>query len=102
MNYSFLPEAKKEFDKSTIYYGDIRPELGEDFFEEILSAIYRAMAQPQAWPEIDTGIRRCLTNRFPYSVLYHFLEKQQELLIVAVMHNRRKPGYWKSRRKFLR
>jgi len=40
-------------------------------------------------------IRRALVHRFPYGVLY-VLERDR-LLIIAVMHLHRQPGYWQNR-----
>lgn len=97
MKYSFLTEAQKELDQQVEYYERKQPNLGKDFLEEVLLAISRAMNNPKAWPEIASDIRRCLTHRFPYGVLYHFMEGKQEILIIAIMSNHRKPGYWKNR-----
>jgi toxin ParE1/3/4 len=41
------------------------------------------------------GTRRFVLHRFPFSVVY--LDEADELNIVAVAHNKRKPGYWKAR-----
>lgn len=97
MKYSFLPEAQKELDQQVEYYERKQPNLGEDFIEEVLLAISRAMNNPKAWPEIAPDIRRCLIHRFPYGILYHFIKGKQEIVIVAIMSNHRKPGYWKDR-----
>jgi hypothetical protein len=40
-------------------------------------------------------VRRCLTHVFPYGVLYTV--EPDFILIVAVMHGSREPGYWKRR-----
>lgn len=40
-------------------------------------------------------MRRVLTNRFPYAIVY--LEYRDEFLVVAIAHTSRKPGYWKNR-----
>ena len=40
-------------------------------------------------------IRRCLADIFPYGVLYTI--EDDYVLIVAVMHLSREPGYWKKR-----
>ncbi|WP_233787150.1 hypothetical protein [Dulcicalothrix desertica] len=45
---------------------------------------------------IDEDVRRCMTRRFPYGILYTI--EQHYILILAVMHCSREPGYWKSRR----
>ena len=39
--------------------------------------------------------RRCLTNRFPFGVIYQIIEKQ--IVVIAVMHLHKKPDYWKKR-----
>ena len=59
------------------------------------AAIERTMAYPKAWPIIEEDIRRSLTRRFPFGILY--AEEGEELFIVAVMHLHRDPGYWKHR-----
>ncbi|MEH2159505.1 MAG: hypothetical protein V7K38_00285 [Nostoc sp.] len=38
---------------------------------------------------------RCLTRKFPYGILYTIQEDY--ILILAVMHCSREPGYWKER-----
>ncbi len=50
---------------------------------------------PGTWPELQSGIHRCLARRFPYGVLYFM--NQNEILILAVMNLHRSPDYWKSR-----
>lgn len=98
MNYRYLSEAHRELDRQIGIYEEKDAGLGLEFLDEIESTISRVMELPKAWTEIETGIRRCLTNRFPYGVLYHFLEDKQEILIVAIMHTRQQPGYWESRK----
>ena len=39
--------------------------------------------------------RRCLTNRFPFGIVYTL--KDGTIVIVAVMHLNREPDYWKKR-----
>jgi len=39
--------------------------------------------------------RRCRTKRFPYGLIYRC--KGDEILIVAVAHLHRRPGYWHDR-----
>jgi hypothetical protein len=40
--------------------------------------------------------RRILLDRFPYSVIYR--ASADEILIIAVAHLRRRPGYWRHRK----
>jgi len=55
-----------------------------------MDAIRRA---PERFPELEPGIRRRLVlHRFPYAVLYRLVG--DEIQVVAIMHMRRRPGYW--------
>lgn len=96
MNFTFHPEAEKEFNKAVDYYEDIEPGLGYDFALEVYSTIKRSVAFPKAWAVLGGDVRRSLVKRFPYGVLYS--EEQEGIFIVAVMNLLREPGYWKKRR----
>jgi len=95
VKYSFHPEAAAEFVQAIEYYEECEASLGYDFAIEVYAAIERTMAYPKAWPIIEEDIRRSLTRRFPFGILY--AEEGEELFIVAVMHLHRDPGYWKHR-----
>ena len=53
------------------------------------------LESPTRWRILDEDVRRCLTPVFPYGVLYTI--EPDFVLIVAVMHCSREPGYWKGR-----
>jgi len=46
---------------------------------------------------VDLPVRRRAVTRFPYHVVY--LEAGTDIRILAVAHDRRKPGYWEGRLK---
>ena len=96
MTYSFHPEAESEFVEAINYYEGCEPGLGEDFALEVNSTIRNILAFPTAWPVLDGPVRRCLTNRFPYGVLYSI--ELHQIYILAVMHLHRHPDYWKQRK----
>ncbi len=54
-------------------------------------ATYRIRESPTRYLVIDEDIRRCLTRRFPYAILYTV--EQDYILIVAIMHCSQEPGY---------
>ena len=95
MKYRFLPPALAELDEAAHYYDQERQGLGDEFLEEIEQSISRILGFPEAWGEMSPQIRRCLTRRFPYGIVYQILD--QEILIVAVMHLKRRPMYWQDR-----
>jgi plasmid stabilization system protein ParE len=61
----------------------------------VRDAVNRLQVMPSAYPIVEAELRRCLVKRFPYGVLYQ--NTPHEHVIVAVMHLRRDPDYWKSR-----
>lgn len=97
MSFTFHPEARIEFIEATAYYETCREGLGLRFSREVYATINRIAVRPSAWPQISANTRRCLTRRFPYSVIYEV--REEDLLIIAVTHSNREPGYWKNRIK---
>ncbi len=95
MIFIFHPEAEAEFIASIDYYEDREVGLGYDFSTEVFATIQSIVKYPDAWPVIEDEVRRCLVNRFPYSVLYSI--EQNEIFVLAVMHLHRHPDYWKHR-----
>jgi plasmid stabilization system protein ParE len=95
MNFRFHPDAEQELLAAVAYYEEREPGLGLDFAREIYDAIQNARAYPMVWPEIAEQVRRSLVRRFPYGVLYSV--EEDGILIIAVMHLRSAPDYWKQR-----
>jgi plasmid stabilization system protein ParE len=95
MNYFFHPEAEAEFIAAIDYYEEKQSGLGYDFAREVYTGIKSIIEHPQTWPVLDGEIRRRLIGRFPYGILYS--DEGQKIFILAVMHLRREPNYWKKR-----
>ncbi|HEY9625682.1 MAG TPA: type II toxin-antitoxin system RelE/ParE family toxin [Coleofasciculaceae cyanobacterium] len=96
MKYVFHPEALAEYAEAVQYYTQQRTEVAQAFIDAVENAVYRIRESPTRWQIIDEDIRRCLTQKFPYGVLYTI--EPDSILILAVMHCSREPGYWKNRR----
>ena len=95
MTYDFHPEARVEYREAALFYDTRRSGLGAAFTLEVEAAIDRILEAPERWRVIEQDVRRCLTHTFPYGVLYTV--EPDSILIVAVMHLRRRPGYWRER-----
>jgi len=91
----FRPESAEEFNLAVLYYNNERPGLGFELAAEVRNTLNRIIKFPDSWPFISPNIRKSIVNRFPFAVLYHRGDNQ--ILIIAIMHMRRKPGYWKQR-----
>jgi len=95
MRYEFHPEARAEYLEAVAYYEDRQSGLGARFTLDIESTVQRIAEAPNRWRKIDGEIRRCLTHTFPYGVLYSV--EADHVLVLAIMHHSREPGYWRSR-----
>ena len=91
----FLLPAEIEMVEAAVYYEVQVRGLGAAFLAKTESAVRDVAARPQAWPIMRNGIRKRLVHRFPYAVLYR--PDPDEIVVVAVMHQRRRPGYWLGR-----
>ncbi|MBI4650846.1 type II toxin-antitoxin system RelE/ParE family toxin [Candidatus Desantisbacteria bacterium] len=92
---SFHPEAEIEFIEAARYYESEAPGLGITFINEIRKAVAVILINPQAFTPIGRRIRKKSLQRFPYNLLY-FIDNDI-LLILAVMHQKRRPNYWINR-----
>ena len=97
MNFYFHKEAEEEFQNAVDYYKEIQEELGLDYTNEVYKTIERIIALPKAWPLLEDDIRRCLTNRFPYGIIYSI--EPTGIFILSIMHLKRNPDYWKYKIK---
>ena len=95
MKYVFHPEALTEYAEAVQYYSEQRAEVAQAFINAVEDAVYQIRESPNRSSLVDDNVRRCLTRKFPYGILYTI--EQDYILILAVMHCSREPGYWKSR-----
>ncbi|MGL5808060.1 MAG: type II toxin-antitoxin system RelE/ParE family toxin [Xenococcaceae cyanobacterium] len=96
MRYVFHPDALTEYADAVRYYTEQRTEIAQAFINAIEDAVYRIRESPTRYTAIDEDVRRCMTRKFPYGILYTI--EQDCILILAVMHCSREPGYWKNRK----
>jgi toxin ParE1/3/4 len=97
MTYAFHPAARIEYREAAGFYESRRAALGAAFTREVESVIERILEAPDRWRIIGQDVRRCLTHTFPYGILYTI--EDDFILIVAVAHGSREPGYWVDRVK---
>jgi len=92
-------EAEAETAEAALWYEAHRTGLGIEFLEAVNDAVIRVAELPRMGSPVsgvaDQAIRRRAVSRFPYHVIY--LELPDRLQILAVAHDRRRPGYWVGR-----
>jgi toxin ParE1/3/4 len=95
MTYEFHPEARLEYRAAAAYYEGRRPGLGAAFTIEVEATIERILEKPERFRMLEQDVHTCRTRTYPYAILYTI--EEGSILVIAVMHLRRKPGYWHHR-----
>lgn len=95
MTLRYLSVALRELEEAIQYYEDADPGLGLRFYSEVRNAIERIKRFPEAWQPISKRTRQCRTKVFPFGIIYSI--RGDEIVVVAVAHLKRRPGYWKDR-----
>jgi plasmid stabilization system protein ParE len=93
--FRFCPEALAEFEEAVDYYLELSPEAASRFVDAFEAAVEFARANPRAVVRVRGEVRRWNLRRFPYALIFRSVDDVIEIL--AVMHARREPEYWKSR-----
>lgn len=70
--------------------------LGFEFLRAVRVALAGIERAPEQYPLALDDIRKALVPRFPYVV--YFVIHSRDLSAIAVMHGRRDPRRWQSRR----
>ena len=88
-------EAQAEIEEAFEGYRKESRELAVRFLDEIGTSLDLIRLHPSLYPISTKNTRRRILRSFPYSVIYQ--EKDDVILIIAVAHAKRRPGYWKKR-----
>jgi len=89
------PAALAEAEQAAAWYAERDQRVGALFAEELDAALQRILDAPSRWPSYLHGTRRARLARFPYHVVYR--DEPTRLLVIAIAHARRLPGYWSKR-----
>ena len=100
LGFVFHPEAQDELFGDVDWYDDREVGVGEQFEVAVRAAIDAAVDSPQSWAvwpgwEREPVVRSKGVSDFPYRIVYFVHDDL--LVIVAVAHAKRRPGYWRER-----
>ena len=91
----FLLDAEVELLKEIAYYSTAREGVGIKFQKSVEAAISAAALNPKGGAPASSDTRSRIVKGFPFSVVYR--ASDVELLIIAIVHHRRRPNYWSNR-----
>ena len=90
-----LLAATAELEQAVAWYEQRESGLGERLYVAFQEARLFIRRQPRAGTPFAHGTRKWRVPGFPYKVIY--CDLPAEILIVAIAHDSRRPGYWHQR-----
>ena len=94
MNLRFLDPAEEEMLAAAQVYEDQAVGLGERFLDEVEGCVDLLLDRPHIGKRVGE-FRRLPLRKFPFTLIYAL--EDDDLVVVAVSHHRRRPGYWMGR-----
>ncbi len=96
MKIRFLNEMEGEFDDALAYYEKhASASVAEAFIHDVEDQFSILLQYPQIGSVVAKHFRILPLRRFPYSLIYRV--SNEEIIIYALTHQRRKPKYWAGR-----
>jgi plasmid stabilization system protein ParE len=89
------PAAQAEAEAAARYYAERNPGAAVAFTRELDVAIGEIEQSPHSFLRHVHGTHRILLRSYPFALVYRF--DQERILILAVAHGSRRPGYWAAR-----
>jgi toxin ParE1/3/4 len=88
-------EARRELIEARDYYDEQRPGHGERFVDAVEHEFALLLEFENIGKPVGSGIRRRTLSDWPYGIFYRI--RGDDLIIIAIAHHRRRPGYWRPR-----
>jgi len=96
MEVIYASGVLEEVSESADYYEEEVEGLGKTFLDKVRNSIEDIKRNPLMYRIIKGDYRRHLLARFPFAVIYRI--ENHKIYVLAVMHLKRSPYYWKSRK----
>jgi plasmid stabilization system protein ParE len=91
----FHPQAEEDYLTALAWYRERSLTAASNFESAIHRAIRRIRQHPERWPIYFADFRKYTLHQFPFSIVYR--DFSSRVLVLAVAHGRRHPGYWRRR-----
>jgi len=95
MRIDFHPDATAELEASADWYAERSPSSSRNFLVAIDVALASIAQDPKRLFRVDEHHQACGVVKFPFQIVYR--HEPNRILIVAIAHAKRRPGYWRDR-----
>lgn len=91
----YLSGARRDFDESFDWYAERSAQTAVRFAAAVDAALVEVAANPIKFPSPDGVHRECPVRKFPFRIVCRLVDNR--VLVVAIAHAKRRPGYWRVR-----
>ncbi len=95
MPVDFHPDANAELESSANWYAKQSAAAARDFIVAVDVAVETVVSDPNRFAFVDERHQSCSVAKFPFQVV--FRQSSNLILVIAVAHAKRRPGYWRVR-----
>ena len=89
--------AAREYRSARDWYAERSTEVAHRFRMSVDRAVERIAAEAESPPCLTGAYRYVRVGRFPYLLIFRLIDVHA-ILILAVAHTSRRPGYWRRRK----
>ncbi|MFN7587955.1 MAG: type II toxin-antitoxin system RelE/ParE family toxin [Planctomycetota bacterium] len=91
----FTLAAEQDVTTAFLWYEGQSSGLGTRLMARMNDLLARVAEAPKQFPEVMSGYRRALLQRFPYGL--YFSLGHDEVVVHAILHLQRDPARWRDR-----
>ena len=95
-NVAIHPSARKEYIEAADWYRQRSQAAADQFVSQVETVLAQVGGNPARFGWYDDDFREAVLRRYPYSIVY-WVDASGDVLVVAVAHASREPGYWHGR-----
>lgn len=101
MSYEIVlrKEAQIDLDEIFIWYEEQKIGLGLIFISEFERIIHKIAKHPfyASYVATETDVRSASLKKFPYEVIYRINQANNQVRIIAIIHQHRNPEWFRQR-----
>jgi plasmid stabilization system protein ParE len=90
-----LPSVVQEFTRTR--HESQQFGTGSALLTELATVLGKIRERPRRYPIVYADVHRALTRRFHFAIFFEIVEERTEIVLLAVLHQRRDPALWPKR-----
>lgn len=93
----YLDEVRNDILVAKQWYDEQQEGLGERFIYAVKEALDNVLKMPSAYAIRYREVRIAHTKVFPYNIHFYINEPEKQIVIIGVIHNRRRDALFLNR-----